>query len=360
MKNYLNLKLAHFCNNQQLEGGRYLVAVSCGVDSMVLLHGLAGLKEKFSFELAVVHVHHQWRQESDQEYTFLEQYTQSLGLRFYGTRLPKQEEQNDLENRARRARYSFFKQVYDSFGAQGLFLAHQKQDVEETVMKRIVEGAHLTHLGGMKERSVQQGMVLWRPFLSVNKKDIVQVAQNEKVPYFEDRTNIDPKFLRSRLREQFFPCLEQVFDKKIKDNLLQLSQSSWALQDYFETQFQLKVHFGRLRTDVVSLHVDSNAHPFELENYILIFFQKFQLKLPRAILKRVVVALQGSKNVKWFETKMVKLGVSQGFCIMSSATLSQVALDPFFSGIRLPIWVEEFFCCSNLVLNDSICGTNCN
>jgi tRNA(Ile)-lysidine synthase len=206
-----------------------LLGYSGGPDSKALLYTLldAGCK---SVHLA--HVDHGWRGRSAEEATALELEAKSLGLPFFTCRL----ESIEGELAAREARFAFFLSLFKKVPFQALLLAHQAEDRAETVLKRVLEGAHLPFLGGMEEVSQMQGMELWRPLLSVHRKEIDAYLKSKHLEALIDPTNFDPAYLRARMRLELFPLVEKHFGKGIAKNLSCLSDRAYELKAYLENK----------------------------------------------------------------------------------------------------------------------------
>jgi tRNA(Ile)-lysidine synthase len=316
MKNTLQLKLYQFIKNHSLEEKRILIAVSAGLDSMALLNLFIGLKERLKLDLHVVHVHHGWRKESDEEFRFLEDYSRKNGIGFSGTLLNLNSDSADCENKAREARYTFFRQVYETLEADGLFLAHHKQDLEETVVKRLYEGAHLINLGCMQKSSKLGPMQLFRPLLEINKKTLIKYVEEVKIPYFEDHTNSDPKFLRTRLRQDFFPSLEKIFGKKKGESLSFLSQEAQLLHTYFEKRFDKEVLVTHPSSLNQAIYFPKTLEFFEIYHFLLIFFKRQSLTVSRDILQNLSEAVEDSTSPKNFILKAFSLMASKNFCVL--------------------------------------------
>ncbi len=206
-----------------------LLGYSGGPDSKALLYALleCGVKPN------IAHVDHGWREESRFEAESIRKEAEELGCPFFSTRLECKEKSED---EARKGRYAFFSAQFPSHAA--LLLAHQADDLAETVLKRIFEGANLVHLGGMQEVSHQWGMTIWRPFLSVRKSDLETFLKERSLIPFNDRSNIDPAYLRTRLREDLFPFLKECFGKEIRKNLCLLSKRTLELKEYLNRRIE--------------------------------------------------------------------------------------------------------------------------
>lgn len=209
--------------------GRLLLALSGGPDSMALFHLM--LERKIPFEVA--HVDHGWRQESGDEAAALKKMCQERGISFHQKRITPAK--NDLENRAREERHVFFKEIIDLQGLKAVVLGHHADDLAETVLKRVFEGAHLFNLKGLSPCTFLGGVPYFRPLLKVRKKQILAFLEAKGIPFFLDPTNDDSKYLRSRLRKDIFPLLSTLFGKEITPSLCRLSQHASELDDFIES-----------------------------------------------------------------------------------------------------------------------------
>lgn len=212
-----------------------LLGFSGGSDSEALLHALleSGVKPHLA------HVDHGWRTESAQEAKYLQAKADSLGLPFFSTRL----QIGKKEEEARQARFAFFQSLIAPY--QALLLAHHADDLAETVLKRIFEGAHLPYLGGMQPISEQYGMTIWRPFLEVTKQEITSFLETRGLQWLCDSSNFDPAYLRSRMRSEMLPFLNETFGKEITANLNLLSARAYELKEYLDQRTSsISIHKG--------------------------------------------------------------------------------------------------------------------
>ena len=175
-----------------LEDGRYVVAVSGGVDSVVLLDLLT--REK-GLILAVAHFDHGIRDESYIDRDFVEQLAVKYGLEFYS-------EDGNLgntasEEQARIARYNFLERVKDEFNAQMIITAHHQDDLLETAALNILRGTGRKGLSSLKSTKS-----LLRPLLNYSKEEIIEYALKNNLNWVEDKTNLDTKYRRNYVRHE--------------------------------------------------------------------------------------------------------------------------------------------------------------
>lgn len=316
MKNHLSAHIYQFIDKYQLEGQKIVIAVSTGLDSMVLLDLILKLKQRFQLTVAVAHVHHGWRAQSDTEYEFLETFCQNQDLIFFGKKLDLSSHAQDAENIARKARYAFFQEVYTNFNAVGLFLAHHAGDLEETVVKRIFEGSFIAHLGAMGEKGHFLDMITFRPLLEEKKESLKLYAQTHGLCFFEDETNHDPKFLRARLRKDYFPMLKTVFGKNSGSNLLKLAEQSALMKDFFEKRYEKEVYTAPFQGSNQVFYLQNKSHLFEIMNFIMVFFKKKNITLPYSMIKAVSESIERSIHPKKFILKNFEIYASKGFMVL--------------------------------------------
>lgn len=224
----LALWIQKFINRYRRSDAPLIIGYSGGPDSTALVHLLlaAGIK---NFHLA--HFDHGWREESALEAKLLEKKANQWKVPFSSER---GEASTYQENEAREARFAFFERLYNKLGAASLILAHQKEDLAETVLKRVFEGAHLTSIHGMEPISEWRGMELWRPLLKTPKKELKRYLELEGEGWIEDPTNEDPRYLRGRMRGGLMADLSATFGKEINEPLTRLSERSLELEAYLE------------------------------------------------------------------------------------------------------------------------------
>lgn len=233
----LSLQVEMFIKEQKLitSHERVLVAVSTGVDSMVLLHILTSLQKKLGFGLGVVHVNHKLRAASDKEESFLRNYCQKQNLPFYSTRWLNPPT-TGIEEKARAFRYNFFKETMQHYHYQVLATAHHSDDQMETmIMKMVREGNLFSAKGILASQPFGTNQRLVRPLLQIAKEEILDYSKTAGVTYFEDQTNASLDMQRNRIRHQVIPLLKEENPQTLQ-HFQQLSQQLNAAQEVIEEQ----------------------------------------------------------------------------------------------------------------------------
>lgn len=228
-------KAKDYLQKHLLRGGPYLLGLSGGPDSMALFYLL--LEAKVDFH--VVHIDHNCRVESAKEAALLQKLIADLGIPFHLIKLEKTDlSRPNLEDFLRTARYQGFEAVYKQIGARGLVLGHQRDDQIETVLKRVLEGSSLSKIKGISSVAKMQNMLIVRPLIQNSKAEILSHLKELGVLFFQDETNEDERFLRSRMRKKILPELEKSFGKGILANLELLGMRSSELDSYLNRQVQ--------------------------------------------------------------------------------------------------------------------------
>lgn len=196
----------------EVKPGRYVLAVSGGVDSVVLLDLFVSRVPNPEKNLLVAHYDHGIRPDSAEDRKFVARLAEGYGLEFFyeeGRLGPRAG-----EALAREKRYGFLKKVKDETGADAVVTAHHKDDMLETVIINILRG---TGRKGLTPLASRPGLM--RPLLDFNKSEILDYAQKKNLAWREDETNKDVKYLRNHIRHNLIPKLS----KEQKDRLLDLS-----------------------------------------------------------------------------------------------------------------------------------------
>lgn len=182
-----------------------LVAVSGGVDSMVLMH----LLHEKGHPVTVVHVDHGLRgAASDADRRFVEDRCAALGISCLSTRVDAaalaDTEGISIQMAARSLRYAWFRECMVRTGISVLATAHHRDDVVETLLLNVMRGVGVVGLGGILP--VQDGII--RPLIHAERQQIEEHARAEGIAFREDASNTDPHYLRNRVRHELLPVME--------------------------------------------------------------------------------------------------------------------------------------------------------
>ena len=212
-----------------------IIGLSGGPDSVFLLHTLAALREEKKLTLIAAHLDHEWRQDSANDVLFCKEVAENLSVTFVSKKiseLPLSFKANgSKEEIGRKARRYFFEQCAQEYNASAIALAHHADDQQETFFIRLLRGASLTGLTGIKPKD---GLYV-RPLLHMSKKEILDYLDKNNIRYLTDPSNQSADFLRNRIRNNVIPALRECddrFDQNFESTHQQLQQTEEFLNSH--------------------------------------------------------------------------------------------------------------------------------
>ncbi|MBY0501497.1 MAG: tRNA lysidine(34) synthetase TilS [Alphaproteobacteria bacterium] len=249
------------------------LAVSGGSDSMALMLLAQKWAAQKGYPIVALTVDHGLRTESRSEALHVQKWAKDRGIEHVILEWAGEKPTSRLQEKAREARYNLLTSWCKENHVPTLLLGHHQQDQEETFWLRLAAGSGLEGLGGMKQKSIRNGIILLRPLLHFSKEHLQDILKVEKQTWINDPSNENPRFFRGRLRLLLkeeglsVPRLGKVITKLQEDSDFIRS----SLQEVLQTIVQI----------------------YE-EGYITISKKEFE-KLHPALAKRVVLFL-----VQWF------------------------------------------------------------
>jgi tRNA(Ile)-lysidine synthase len=207
---------------------RLVVAVSGGLDSMVLLHVLCHLAQQLDWQLVVAHFNHQLRgRASHADEQFVVRSARRLGLRCLVERGDVRARQRStgasIEMAARELRHAFLAAAARAAGAAHVALGHHADDQIELLFLRLLRGAG-AGLAGMRWVSaspVDPRVLLVRPLLDSPRTTLEAYARAQRVRFREDATNTDSSIERNWIRATLLPQLHRRFGNRARASILQ-------------------------------------------------------------------------------------------------------------------------------------------
>ncbi len=192
------------------EGDKLILALSGGIDSMVLADLL--LKTKVEFVAAHCNFHLRGA-ESDGDEWFVRDYTEKHDIQYFVKHFETEKYAAkygiSIEMAARDLRYAWFEQLRQQLGFDKITVAHHADDQAETFFINLLRGAGLNGLKGMKP---QNGVII-RPLLWASREQIRKYAVENHIVWREDHTNVETVYLRNRIRNQLLPVFDELQPK---------------------------------------------------------------------------------------------------------------------------------------------------
>ncbi|HEV2328785.1 MAG TPA: tRNA lysidine(34) synthetase TilS [Verrucomicrobiae bacterium] len=209
-------------------GQKILVAVSGGLDSMVLLHTLKAMADERRWGLAVAHFNHHLRgRESDADEAFVRKVAAIIKLPFFAGGADVRQivlmEKVSTEMGARRLRHEFLARTARQHRMSAIALAHHADDQVELFFLRLLRGAGGSGLGGMQWRSpspMDSRISLVRPLLDLPRAALEEFAREHRIRYREDTTNRSMDYLRNRIRHELLPLLRRNYQAGLNRTIL--------------------------------------------------------------------------------------------------------------------------------------------
>lgn len=209
-------------------GQRILIAVSGGMDSMVLLHLLHQLSKRNKWNLTVAHLNHGLRgRSSNADERLVQKTAANFKLRFVSERadVKKFAKANRLsiEMAARKLRHEFLARTAKNLKIKSIALAHHADDQVELFFLRLFRGAGTEGLSGMNWIGLSPAdpsLQLVRPLFDQSKEILREFAKGEKIPFHEDASNALPDFQRNRIRHELIPLLKRNYQPALEQNIL--------------------------------------------------------------------------------------------------------------------------------------------
>ena len=225
-----------------LEEQRFLVACSGGMDSVVL----AQLCWKLGIDFDLCHVnYHLRKQESEGDADFVSDLANTLNVRLYLLDCDLSNSNQNIQLAARQARYAWFDRLIAEKGYDLVMTAHHLNDSVETILFNLGRGTGVAGLTGIPDVN---GAVI-RPLLSFPQETIRQYAEDNKIAFRTDRSNLSDKYARNYLRHHVLP-------KLLAQNPNFLTGASMTMEHLKST-----AHYSQLALDTIlktSIITESN------------------------------------------------------------------------------------------------------
>ena len=269
--------------NQLFEqGAKIIIAVSGGPDSIALLHIFSQLQKKYSLQLIIAHVNYGLRgleSELDEKLvnSLAQQYHYPIAIKKINSKelIKKKQGKIDFsEQNLRNIRYLFFQQLKVKKNFNLIATAHNLDDQVETYLMRITRGTGLKGLSAMLFKNQQ----IIRPLLAVTRAQIMDYVEEYQLKWRLDKTNLENKFLRNKIRNSLIPYLEKNINPNIKETIFR-SIVNIALDENLLEELTQK-------TGLVN-------NPLKIS-----LCQQLPLALQRRVVRQIIYKVKGSqKNV---------------------------------------------------------------
>ena len=216
------------------QGDHLLVAVSGGPDSVALLRVMVILSSEYGLRLTTAHLNHGLRgAEAQREEEFVKDLCAGMGIsclcKTVDIGMLQKGRGMSLEQIGREERYSFLNEAVETCGAGKIATGHHRDDQAETVLMNLLRGCGPEGLKGIPP--MREGRII-RPLLHVGRVEILAFLNREGLRYMTDSSNLNPLFLRNRIRHELMPELAQKYNPGIVEALSQTAEIIRKEDDY--------------------------------------------------------------------------------------------------------------------------------
>jgi len=294
-----------------LQNKKFLLAISGGVDSMVLLH----LFHSQKLDLSVAHCNFQLRGEaSDLDEQLVREVSNQYQIPFYSIRFDVKAYQESgnysVEMACRNLRYNWFSELQQKHNLEILVTAHHLNDQLETFFINLSRGSGIKGLSVMNELQ----STIFRPFLEVSRETILAYAKQNNIDWREDESNASNIYIRNKIRNEVSPLLLNLHPKFLENfnqSIQFLKNENKVLTDFISIKKQeLLINQG----SVVKVKLDELQKLEPLETYLHYLFDEYDFHLDQ--LKQIITSNIGSE----VETKKYRILKDRKFLLIKAKT----------------------------------------
>lgn len=260
-------------------GDKVVLGVSGGPDSISMLYILNDISKELNFEIFVAHINHGIRAESTEDEKYVENISKKLSVPFYVLHSKVEEiakaEKLGVEETGRKVRYDFYNEVLEKVCGNKIAVAHNKNDLAETIIMNILRGSGSKGLCGIEPK--QNNII--RPLIEIERTEIEEFCEKENLEPRIDKTNFENEYTRNKVRNIVIPYVKENFNPNIVNSLERLAEIMREQEDFIseETLKQYK--------NILVNEIKSSENEY---NIIIIDLKKFNM-LPKIIEKKVIL-----------------------------------------------------------------------
>jgi tRNA(Ile)-lysidine synthase len=212
-----------------LKNDKIILAISSGVDSVVLAH----LLKAAAINFALAHCNFKLRAaDSEEDESFVKSLAAQLDVEFFVQTFDvnslKKKSKSSTQMLARSLRYEWLENLLVKEKFDYIATAHHLNDSIETILFNLVQGCGIKGLHGIK--AINENSKIIRPLLFASKNDVINFAINEKITYREDKSNTENKYHRNKIRNKVIPILKEInpsLENTFSENMIRFNEQEW-------------------------------------------------------------------------------------------------------------------------------------
>lgn len=243
---------------------KYLLGVSGGIDSITMAELFFRSPLKPSF--AIAHVNFSLRAESsDADAEFVREWSADRGIKAHFLKVDTKEyahaHNQSTQMAAREIRYNWFEKLCSEFGYDYICIAHNRDDVVETILLNLTRGTGIKGIGGIPATN---GKII-RPLLNFSRQEIEEYAALNRYGHRDDHTNFESHYARNRIRNIIIPEFRKInpsFSSTMKHNGEIFAQAAEVLENLYLQKRELfcrEDKYGTLHIDTAALAKEGNV-----------------------------------------------------------------------------------------------------
>ncbi|KLI35896.1 cell cycle protein MesJ [Brachyspira hyodysenteriae] len=284
-------------NIEDIKNKTLAVAYSGGIDSQVLLNIAYRLKDELSFNLIIIHVNYNLRgEDSTNDELFARDMAKKYNIEIYVKEIkPNSYNGKNIQLEARNDRYNFFEELHNKKIYDYLLIAHNKDDLAETIIYRMIKGAGTNVYKSLRDK---KGYIL-RPILNFYRKDIEAYARNNNLEHREDVSNKKNYYSRNKIRNLIIPMLEEI-NTNAKNNIIRFAKRSYE-ETYILRKKINKLYKKNIYKKNTKLNIEKikNTNELFIKKIIVKFLAKNNIEITEKRVSEILKVIKSDKpNIK--------------------------------------------------------------
>ena len=311
----------------ELLNNKYLLAVSGGIDSMVLLN----LFLKFKLNFSVSTCNFQLRgKDSNEDVNFVKTYCQKNKIKFYSEDFSVLEHSKknkiSIQMSSRDLRYAWFKTFLNA-GYNYIVTAHHSDDNVETILYNLLKTTGYRGLVGIPKSSNN----IFRPLLNIDKDDIRGYAKLNKLDWREDYTNGENKYLRNKIRNKIIPIFSEI-NPSFKDSIRKSVDRLGNIQKFMNGHKKKFIsNYVTIRKNFIEINKSFLEKEDDMSMIIYDYLSDYGFNYDQISL--IILALSKRNNSKFFSDKYVLINDRKSFYIFRENIFKKEKVEVKGTGI---------------------------
>ena len=240
----LEIKVPKFIKENELieNEDKLILGVSGGPDSLCMLDLLYKIKQKkeLNFEIIVAHVNHMIREEAESDENFVKEFCEKRNIEFISKKIDikniANSEKIGLEEAGRKERYKFFNEILAKKMFNKIAIAHNKNDVAETILMNLFRGTGITGLKGIEAKTEKY----IRPLIDCERTEIERYCKEKELNPRIDKTNYENTYTRNKIRNIVIPYIQKEFNPNFIQTMYRLSNLIQEEEKYIKKEVSKK------------------------------------------------------------------------------------------------------------------------